>query len=150
MAADCVARIDELTGQLPIKKAPRKAVEVSARAVLIERPGNGERYGQALGYRIPANEPNAGQIELPGPGVLSDCDPDDLEAAIMRRFDASLKVDDTVATIRHAITHHRITLRTHRASLRQIGRLAWFCVGPETPWTTPSRKVFRQTRKLEA
>ena len=150
VAADCVARIDELTGQLPIKKVPRKAVEVSARAVLIERPGNGEHYGQALGYRIPANEPNAGQIELPGPGVLSDCDPDDLEAAIMRRFDASLKVDDTVATIRHAITHHRITLRTHRASLRQIGRLAWFCVGPETPWTTPSRKVFRQTRKLEA
>lgn len=152
---DCVARANGLTSQLPVKKAPRKAVEVTARAVLVERSGDGQddeeqRHGQALGYRVPKNQPNAGQIELPGPGVLSDCDPDDLEAAILRRFDAILKVDEAIAKIRHAITHHRIILQAHRGSLKRIGSLKWFSLGPETPWTTPSRKVFRQTRKLEA
>ncbi len=144
IAEDCVAKRQGLTDQLPIKKAPRKAVEVSSRAIVVQKAG------QALGYRIPADQPNAGQIELPGPGVLHDCDPDDLKPAILKHFGASVTVGEAVASIRHAITHHRITMTAHAATVRRIGRLQWFSLGSDTPWTTPSRKVFRQSRTLDA
>lgn len=141
---DCVARRDGLTDRLPIKKAPKKAVEVSSRALVVTRPG------EALGYRIDADQPNAGQVELPGPGVLVDCDPDDLKEAIRKRFGATVTVGEEVAAIRHAITHHRITMHAHAGRVARIGRLQWFPTDQETPWTTPSRKVFRQSRTLEA
>jgi A/G-specific adenine glycosylase len=141
---DCVARREGLTEELPVKKAPRKAVEVSSRAIVVAKAGT------ALGYRIPADQPNAGQIELPGPGVLHDCDPDDLKTAVLKQFGASVTVGEPVASIRHAITHHRITMTAHTATVRKIGRLQWFSLAPDTPWTTPSRKVFRQSRTLDA
>jgi A/G-specific adenine glycosylase len=144
IAKDCVAKRKGLTDQLPAKKAPRKAIEVSSRTIVVEKAG------KALGYRIPADQPNAGQIELPGPGVLRDCDPDDLKAAILKHFGASVTVGEPVASIRHAITHHRITMTAHAATVRRIGRLLWFSLDQDTPWTTPSRKVFRQSRTLDA
>lgn len=144
IAKDCVAKRDGLTDKLPIKKAKRKAIEVSSRTIVVEQAG------KALGYRIPADQPNAGQIELPGPGVLHDCDPDDLQAAILKHFGASVTVGEEVATIRHAITHHRITMTAHAATVRRIGSLQWFSLDQDTPWTTPSRKVFRQSRTLDA
>ncbi|MCK5944250.1 MAG: A/G-specific adenine glycosylase, partial [Planctomycetes bacterium] len=91
VAADCVARRDGRTAELPRRKAPRAAVEVSSRAVLARR---GDR---ALGYRVPADQPNGGQVELPGPGVLRDCDPDDLEKALRERFGADVRVAEEVA-----------------------------------------------------
>ena len=148
IAKDCVAKRDGRTEQLPVKKAPRKAVEVTSRAVVVHKAG------KALGYRIAADQPNAGQIELPGPGVLRDCDPDDLKAAILKHFAASVTVGEQLASIRHAITHHRITMHAHTATVRRIGQLQWFSLDQDTPWTTPSRKVFRQvfpqSRPLEA
>ncbi len=132
----CVARRDDRTAELPVKKAPRRAVEVSSRAVLVEQ------RGAVLGYRIPAGEPNAGQVELPGPGVLRDCDPDDLARALRDRFGAEVEVADEVAVVRHGITHHRITLRAHAAAAARPGRLQWFARDASVPWTTPSRKVF--------
>lgn len=144
IAADCVARTERRTAELPVRRRPRATVEVTARVALV---GRGDRL---LGYRIPAGEPNEGQIELPGPGTLRDCDPDDLAAAVRRRFGAELTVGALVATVRHAITHHRITLHAHRATVRRKGRLAWFPRTPDTPWTTPSRKVFARSDALEA
>ena len=144
VAADCVARRDGRTDELPRKKARRAAVDVTARAVLCLRGGS------ALGYRVPAGDANAGQIELPGPGVLVDSDPDDLAAALRERFGAAIAPADVVATVRHAITHHRITLHAHAAEVGQRGRLQWFRRDDATPWTTPSRKVFRAARSLEA
>ena len=76
--------------------------------------------------------------------------PDDLAAALETRFDAAITPGDVVATVRHAITHRRITLHAHAATARRSGRLKWFRLGDETPWTTPSRKVFRGARGLEA
>lgn len=148
IAADCVARRDDLTEQLPVKKAPRAALEVTSRAVLVLRGKASQR--EALGYRIPGEQVNGGQVELPGPGILVDCDPADLESAMQARFAAALVVDEQLAAVRHAITHHRITWHVHGASVRRIGRLQWFSLGQETPWTTPSRKVFQRTRTLEA
>lgn len=139
ISADCVARRDERTSELPVKKPPRKAVEVSARAVIVAR------RGEVLGYRVPAGQANAGQIDLPGPGVLRDCDPDDLAGALRARFDAEIRVAEELASVRHAITHHRITLCGHAAEALDPGRLQWFSVDPEVPWATPARKLFAAT-----
>ena len=137
--ADCVARRDDRTAELPVKKRPRRAVEVSACAVLVARGD------EVLGYRVPDGQPNAGQVDLPGPGVLEDCDPEDLRAALARRFGADVRVAEELANVRHGITHHRITLRAHAAEVRDPGELQWFGLDPETPWTTPARKLFGAT-----
>ena len=146
IATDCVARLTDRTGQLPVKKALRKAVEVTSRAVVVVKGERALGY-RALGYRVPHDQPNAGQIELPGPGVLVDCDPSDLTAAILARFGAVVATGPEVASIKHAITHHRITLHGHSATIRRKGRLDWFCLDEATPWTTPSRKVFSRVAK---
>ena len=75
--------------------------------------------------------------------VLADCDPDDLEGAVRARFGAELEVTEAVATVKHAITHHRITLSAHAAAVHDPGALRWFSLAAETPWTTPARKVFK-------
>ncbi|MFY9344181.1 MAG: A/G-specific adenine glycosylase [Planctomycetota bacterium] len=136
VSGDCVGFTTGDAAQLPVKKAPRAAVEVTARAVLV-LGGDG-----ALGHRLAADEANAGQIELPGPGVLVSAEPAELAAAVRARFGALIEVGPVIATVRHAITHHRIVLRAHAATVRRRGRLQWFPLGPDTPWTTPARKVF--------
>ena len=116
--------------------------------VAVARTVGGSR--EALGYRIPSDQANGGQVELPGPGALVDCDPADLKTVLQQRFGCSVVVGDAIGKVRHAITHHRITLHAHRATVRRIGQLRWFSLAPETPWTTPSRKVFQQSGTLEA
>lgn len=135
--ADCVALRDGRTAELPVKKAPRPPVEVTACAVVVAQGG------AVLGYRVPAGEPNAGQVDLPGPGVLKDCDPDDLAAALRQRFGAEVEVGPLLATVRHGITHHRITLRAHAAAASARGSLELRDLDEATPWTTTARKVFR-------
>ena len=137
VAADCVARRAGLTAELPVRKRPRAAVEVVARVVLMTGPDG------VLGHRLPAGEANAGQIELPGAGVLRSVDAADLGELLHERFAARLAVGAVVGTARHAITHHRIVLHAHAASGRRLGRLQWFPLDEATPWTTPSRKLFR-------
>lgn len=137
--SDCIALRENRTDELPVKKAPRKAVEVSSRTVLVTDKSDQPRV---LGYRVPTDQPNGGQIELPGPGVLVDCDPDDLADAIEQRFGARLTVGEPIASVRHAITHHRITMHGHGGQLHKKGSLQWFSLGEDVPWTTPSRKVF--------
>ena len=136
---DCVAKRDGRTAELPVKKPPRKAVEVMARAVIVTRAD------EVLGYRVPAGQPNAGQVDLPGPGVLTDCDAEDLSAALTERFGANMRISEELAQVRHGITHHRITLSGHAAEVQDPGRLEWFGLDPETPWTTPARKLFAKT-----
>ena len=140
VGADCVARRQGRTSQLPVKKPARAMVEVSARAVVVEQ------RGAVLGFRVPDGQPNAGQVDLPGPGVLTDCDPDDLALEMQTRFGADVEVGPVLATVRHGITHHRITLRAHAATARATGGLAYYDCGEATPWTTTARKVFRAAR----
>lgn len=137
VAADCVARRQGLTAMLPVRRRPRAPVDVQARVVLMAGPRG------ILGHRLDPGEANAGQIELPGPGVLASVDAADLAAALRERFGARLTVGAVLATVRHAITHHRIVVHAHAAAGRTIGALRWFPVDEATPWTTPARKVFR-------
>lgn len=138
VAADCVARIEGLTGQLPIRKPPPTIVPVTARvAIVLER-------SKALGARIPAGEVNAGQVELPGAGMLCDVAAEDLPGAILQRFDARLETGPSLGNVRHAITCHRITVHAHPATVSRQGQLQWFAIDTHTPWTTPCRKLFQR------
>ena len=87
---------------------------------------------------------------LPGGGILVDTDPEDLAGILRARFGARVELGPVVATVRHAITHHRITFVVHGAEAIDRGRLQWFRLDGPTPWTTPARKVFRKTAGSEA
>jgi A/G-specific adenine glycosylase len=136
VAADCVAQREGLVDELPVRSKPRPPVPVVARVALAIDGA------QALAARIGEGEPNAGQIELPGPGILTSVDEADLAAVLRERFGAGIDVGPVVASARHAITHHRIVVHAHLAQVREPGRLRWFPLDTATPWTTPSRKVF--------
>ncbi len=136
LAADCFALRNGLVDALPVRKKPRAAVEVAARVVFAVR------RDRALGTRVPEGQPNAGQVELPGAGILTSVAANDLARSLRERFAARCDVGEKLASVRHAITHHRIVLHAHAAIVRAAGTLEWFVLGPDTPWTTPSRKVF--------
>lgn len=138
VAGDCVARAEGRTAELPVRAKPRAATAVTARVVLLV----GARG--VLGHRVPEGEANAGQIELPGAGILTSVDAADLPQILHRRFGACLEVGTVAATVRHAITHHRIELHAHLAAGGPVGRLRWYAVADDVAWTTPARKVFRQ------
>ncbi len=138
IAGDCVAHAAGLTGELPVKAPRRAAVAVQARVAFAARGAD------VLGARVPAGEPNAGQIELPGAGVLVDTGEPELAAALQRRFAARVEIHAELARVQHAITHHRIVLHAHAATVRERGRLQWFPLDPATPWSTPARKLLRQ------
>jgi A/G-specific adenine glycosylase len=137
VADDCVARHTGSVDRLPVRRPPRTPVAVTARAVLVlSRAG-------ALGARIPAGEPNAGQLELPGAGMLTSIAADDLAPALRARYGARLVIGQELGAIRHAITHHRIRLVAHAATVRDPGALTWHALDAATPWSTPARKLFR-------
>ncbi len=142
--SDCVAAQAGNAEGLPVRKPPRPAVVVTARVALALR------HGAALGNRVPDTEPNAGQIELPGAGILRDLDPADLATVLRRRFAAQVTVGAELARARHAITHHRITVHAHAATVTREGSLQWFDLSPTTPWTTPSRKLLAAVGAAEA
>ena len=143
VAADCEGRAQGIAAELPKLPARRAAVPVTARAVLVR-----DTAGRVLAHRIEAGAVNAGQVELPGPGILVD-HPDTgaaLAASLERRFGARFAVGEPVATVRHGITHHRITFVVHAAELtgRRPAALAFHAPDDEAvPWSTPTRKALR-------
>jgi A/G-specific adenine glycosylase len=141
VAVDCKGLAEGLVEQLPVLPKRRATVDVEARAALVRR-GSGE----VVGFRVPSGEINAGQVDLPGPGPLVFCTgSDQLAAALWERFGVRCEVGAELGIIRHGITHHRIRLITHEATVR--GRLRAPLVSaptddPSIPWTTIARKVF--------
>ncbi|MGE3173384.1 MAG: A/G-specific adenine glycosylase [Planctomycetota bacterium] len=139
VAADCDGRRQGLQAALPVARPRPAPIDVDARALVVAAGG------RVLAFRVPDDEPNRGQWELPGPGILRSVDPADLEAVVAARCGARLAVGAAIATVRHAITRHRITLTAHTAALRGRARGALVPKlphDPEVPWTTPARKVF--------
>lgn len=138
VARDCAGRAKGIAADLPIRRPRRKPIPVCARVALVVGQGG------ALGVRVPQDQPNAGQVELPGGGVLTALGHDELGPRLRERFGARLEIGEVLATVRHTITHHKIELHAHAAGLRARGRLAWHPIDGRTPWTTASRKVFRK------
>ena len=145
VATDCDANRHGLQDQLPVLPARRAPVAVHARALLIDA-GN----GRLLAYRVADGEINAGQVDLPGPGILVilvSLEGTDLAGTVDERFGIRCQVEGEAATVSHGITHHRIRLTAHWASFR--GRVKKPLLraapsDPQVPWTTTARKVFRQ------
>ncbi|MEO0478103.1 MAG: A/G-specific adenine glycosylase [Planctomycetota bacterium] len=140
---DCEAHRLELIDALPVLPARRESIDVAACALLIEAEDG------FVAARIPDGEVNAGQFELPGPGVLVD-QPDDqdlLRARIFERYGLEVRVGEELARVRHGITHHRITLRVHQAE--RLGPLpeGLSSMAPGDgagTWSTPMRKIFKK------
>lgn len=140
VARDCIAHAQGRVHELPVLPARRAMVDVSPQAVLVPRPD-----GNILGVRIPTGKINAGQIDLPGSGPLTSCDPADLGALLQDQFNATIAVENEIGTIRHGITHHRIQLTAHWGSCSGTIQAPLISAPPDasTPWTTMARKVFR-------
>ena len=143
VTADCVARKHSLQDQLPTLPARRPSVDVHARAVLITTAGH-----LVVGCRVAEGEVNAGQVDLPGPGILVSHDGGAaLAAVVAREFGIRCDVADEATTVRHGITHHRIRLTAHWARCDDPIRaplLSASPADPRVPWTTTARKVFQK------
>ncbi len=141
--ADCRAREEGSQDKLPLMPARRKSIPVSAAAVLVPRGRGG-----VLAARVPSGEINEGQLELPGPGILTGHEPGSaLEDALAARYGCKMRVGGLLTRIKHSITHHRITLSLYEAALDSSPGGAMEAVDPmdpELPWSTPSRKALRQ------
>ncbi|MEY4674387.1 MAG: hypothetical protein RL148_2171 [Planctomycetota bacterium] len=139
VAADCEGRKLGIAAELPVKPRPRAPVDVHAMAALA-------RAGDCVfGRRIEEGSVNSGQVELPGAGLLETVDSAaELQQVVERRCGAVVRVGAKVAEVRHAITHHRITLVVHDAAMVDPGPLqALRTDDPSVPWTTAARKTFR-------
>lgn len=143
VADDCLGRRAGIAAELPVRKPPRKPTLVNAIVAVVPVDGG------VLGLRVPAGEPNAGQWELPGPGALKSVDEVDFGEATASRCGTRIELGPRLANIKHAITHHRITVAAHagRLAIRSRGALeALQQDDPAVPWTTISRKVFAAVR----
>jgi adenine-specific DNA glycosylase len=137
VAADCRGRRLGLQRELPIRRAKPAPVAVGARVLLAHGRGG------VFGHRLPGGAINGGQIELPGPGVLRDCAPEELVGELAARFGCRAEIGPVLGSVRHAITNHRVVVHAHAGRVGARGRLATFAPGdPSVPWSTVSRKVF--------
>ncbi len=137
--ADCLGRRRGTATMLPKRKAKAPPALVEARVAVVPAEGG------VLALRIPADEPNGGQWELPGPGALRSADPADFESLTLARCGARLGLESALCSVRHAITRHKITVHAHLGRLRSRSRGTLFAARPDdpaAPWTTISRKVF--------
>lgn len=141
IAADCVARRTHAQAELPRRAARPRPIAIRTHAVLVDRGG-----GLVLGRRIPAGEINEGQVELPGLGILQDhAQGTDLAAAFRAALGLQVVLGPVLATVRHAITRHRIELTVHGATCLARARAPLLEALPEdqtVPWSTTSRKTF--------
>jgi len=137
VAGDCAGRRAGIAAGLPRRPPRRAPIEVAAAAVFAP-VGAG-----VLGARIAAGAVNAGQVELPGKGLLQSVDAADLGALLRAQFGCELRIGEPLCRLRHTITWHRITLTVHAATVVRRGRLRAFApADPAVPWSTASRKVF--------
>ena len=104
--------------------------------------------GRVLGQRVADDRINAGQVDLPGPGPLVGVtDAEDLQGWLDARLGAgSLRVAlEPAVEVRHGITHHRIRVAVHVATLirrpQDVDAVWASPADPTTPWTTIARKA---------
>lgn len=141
VAADCQAARLGLQESLPALPKPPRATAVETRFALVRKA-----RGRVIGTRVPSDQVNAGQVELPGPGVLEDVPSGEaLAAALERKFGVTFVIGEVVARVSHAITNHRINVVVHRAECARAPGPNLLAARPDDygiPWTTVARKVF--------
>ncbi len=141
VSEDCVAKAESLQGQLPILPPRRSMVNVQAQAVLVPVGDRG-----VLAHRLAPGAINAGQLDLPGPGILVSHEAGEaLAQALNQCYGLRFAIEGEAAQIRHGITHHRISLSAHWASIQGKPKPPLLVADPldgQVPWTTAARKVF--------
>ncbi len=142
LTADCVARRTGRQSELPVLPAKKAMVDVRTRVALVRVAG-----GNVLGQRVPDGAINAGQLDLLGPGPLVDVADG---AALQARLDGALGKGvvvvraEVLASVRHGITHHRITASVHAGELRGRVPTTLVAAAPDAAWTTLARKAMRR------
>jgi A/G-specific adenine glycosylase len=129
-AADCVARRGGLIGRLPRTSERRDTVSVTCAVVLLECAG------RILLRRRGAHELLPGLWDLPGTFAGDDGDRgaslEDVVASLPFEIGACVRL----GTIRHHVTHRRITLEVHASSAAR-SRPARTPIAGEIRWVPP-------------
>ena len=124
VAADCIARSTQRTGELPAKR-PRRALPQRAVRVLVL-----ERAGEILLERRPAVGIWGGLWSLPEAPPA-----DDVARHCRSRFGARVDAGDALPAIEHAFTHYRLTILPQRGAVRTWPARA---ESPGLTWLTPA------------
>ncbi len=111
VAADCVARRDGRTAELPSPR-PRKPLPQRATSVLVL-----ERAGTILLEKRPGVGIWGGLWSLPELDVGADV-ASDVAAYCRTRFGARIELGDALPPIEHGLTHFRLTLHPRRVAVR--------------------------------
>ena len=128
----CAARAAGIEQRLPQAGRQRERVDVSDAAVIVRR------NGRVLIVRRPMEQRWGGLWELPRTTVAAGADPREAIAAHVRdRLGLTIEVGREVLTVRHGVTHHRITLQCFEC-IRVRGRVhvAGYA---ESRWEPPRR-----------
>jgi len=138
LAPHCAARAAGTAARFPVLPPRRPSVAVRRLAAVVRR-------GDKLLLRLRDAAPNAGFLELPDVQVDEHADARALTEHLWEQH--GLRARATVAgePVRHAITHHRITVEPWTVTLER-GRvrapLAWVAPAAETrPLTTVCRRL---------
>ncbi len=151
----CVARGERNPERYPALPARRESIRVLRAAALVA-----DAQGRVLLTRIPEGEPNQGLWEFPSAEVergekvpvpfrWSASLKTRAEAALLQSRSLSLCLGEAVATVRHAITHHRIAVTLFQATIegRATARdgCAWIArdAVSREPLTSAARKLSR-------
>lgn len=124
VAGQCAARSAGTQEQLPVKKAARETVEQNLRVAVIVDQG-----------RLVLKERGAEERLMPGFFELPQVE----EVG-------GIEVGEELGTVRHAITHHRITCRAYACEAKPLSAPFRYAVGTEwrsLPLTTITRKVLQ-------
>ena len=133
VAIDCQGHRAGIAMALPVRKPATPPLLVAA-CVAVVPAGSG-----VLALRVPAHEPNAGQWDLPGPGVLQSVDEADFTQLTAARCGARIELGLRLVSVRHSITNHRITVGAHAGTNTSRARGKLEVLRPEdpaVPWTT--------------
>ncbi|MEZ5966467.1 MAG: A/G-specific adenine glycosylase [Planctomycetota bacterium] len=147
VGADCVARHDGRQHELPLLPTRRAAVDVHTRVAMVR-----DADGRVLGRRVPAGEINGGQVDLPGPGPLvAVIDGEELQTWLDDHLGPrAVRVAlEAAGDVRHGITHHRIRVSVHHATLLRAPASSDAVWGEpvhddRVTWTTLARKAMQR------
>ena len=147
VAGDCVARRLGLQGQLPARAVRKEPVAVREAAVAVYRGG------QLLVVQRPEEGRWAGLWEFPrGPVAAGEADEEAAARVLSQRTGVRARLGPELATLRHSVTHHRITVvcfeatyrggRFRSGSYRQGAWLGQEGLG-ELPVSAPQRRLIQ-------
>lgn len=129
LGATCRARADDATGEIPTPRARPQTVSVRLAALVMQDPagrldpGSRARKRRVAMLRRATDGLMAGLFDLPAVEMRDAHDPRVQLTRFMRRqFGVTVHNLESLGTVRHTITHRRITAEVFRADLARLDR----------------------------